>query len=166
VRAELPGLDQIDELDTQLSVRVPPEYIDRYGHMNVKYYLEISARAFDGILEEIGIDSAYRTERRMGVFAAEHHIRYLAELHEGSEISAHIRVLDRSDKAAHLMTFIVDRSNARLSSIVELILLHVDTERRRAVPFPLDIASELDRHIAKTQASWNAPTIGAMGVRR
>jgi acyl-CoA thioester hydrolase len=103
----------------------------------------------------------------MGVFTAEHHLHYSSELHEGEKVSVHSRVLARSDKAAHLMAFLLDRTHGRLANTLELVLVHVDLDTRRATPMPEDVAAGFDRYVAETSAlGWAAPVCGAMGARR
>ena len=142
-------------------------FIDSNGHMNIRHYLELDAAATTHLIEDLGIDDSYRAERRLGVFTAEHHLVYLSELYEGDAISVHTRVLARSDKAVHLMAFLLDRSRERLANTLELTLVHVDMDSRRPIPMPPDVASGFDRHIASSDAiTWPAPVCGVMGVRR
>lgn len=91
--------------------------------MNIRHYLELDAEGTEVICEDVGVDDAYRARRRMGVFTAEHHLRYFSELQEGETVSVHARVLERSDKAAHLMAFLLDRTHGRLANTLELVLV-------------------------------------------
>lgn len=150
-----------------LTGTVAPDYIDVNGHMNIRHYLEYGAVAADMVCRDVGIDDAYRAGRRMGVFTVEHHLRYFSEMHEGEEFSAHTRALERSDKAVHLMTFLLDASNRRVSNTLEILLIHVGMDTRRPTPIPLDIAEGWDRHIKESvELDWSAPVCGVIGIRR
>ncbi|MBQ0923519.1 thioesterase family protein [Saccharopolyspora endophytica] len=104
--------------------------------------------------------------RRLGIFAAEHHLSYHRELREGEKFSVHLRPVERSDKALHLVAMLLDRTNESLSCTLETVLVHVDLDSRRATSFPADISSKLDQEFAEyAGVDWPAPLCGAMGVR-
>lgn len=163
----LPAYDDVLGLPTLIEDTVPPSFIDVNGHMNVRHYLDYGAIGAGVLCDRVGIDDEYRARRRMGVFTAEHHIRYAAEMHEGSRFSVHTRVLDRSGRAAHLLSFILDRDREVLSCTIEILLVHVGMDSRRPIEFPADIAAGLDAEIATgREADWPAPVCGVMGIRR
>jgi acyl-CoA thioester hydrolase len=164
---KLPGFDQVMELPVLVEATVTPDHIDVNGHMNIRHYLELDTSSVIVICEDIGIDDTYRTQRWMGVFTAEHHLRYYREMQEGAKLAVHARVLARTDKAAHLMAFLVDGTNERLANTLELVLVHVDLESRRATPMPDDIADGFYRYVQQSaELTWEAPVCGVMGVRR
>lgn len=162
-----PTFEQVMGLPALVETSVSPDFIVENGHMNIRHYLELDARSTTVLVEELGIDHAYRRDRRMGVFTAEHHLRYFSEMHEGEKISVHPRVLGRSAKVVHMMAFLLDRTNQRLANTLELVLVHVDMDTRRPVSMPDDIASGFDRWLADDAVvSWAAPVCGVMGLRR
>ena len=66
-----------------------------------------------------------------------------------------------------MMSFVMDRNGRRLSSTLEIALIHVDLATRRPSTMPTVIASGFDRHISwSSELDWPAPVCGAMGVRR
>ena len=163
----LPAYDDLLALPVSAEAVVDPSHIDANGHMNVRFYLEYTALGTAGLVEELGITDSYRGDRRMGLFTAEHHLRYFSELHEGDKLSVHVRVLDRGARAAHLMAFLLDRTRDCLSNTLELTVVHVDMDTRQPVPFPDDIAAGFDQLVDASHAlDWAAPVCGAMGVRR
>ncbi|MEV3964408.1 thioesterase family protein [Nocardia sp. NPDC050193] len=163
----IPTAQQIREIPPALSAAVTGREIDDNGHMNVVHYLDLGSQAADVLMRELGVDENYRRERRLGVFTAEHHLVYYSELREGDPFSVHVQVLERSDKAMHLMTFLVDDKSDKLSNTLEIMLVHVDLALRRASPLPDDLAAALDRRIAASRAlSWPAPTCGSLRIRR
>ncbi|MEU1525470.1 thioesterase family protein [Nocardia rhamnosiphila] len=163
----IPTAGQIREIAPSLAATVTAREIDDNGHMNVLHYLDHSSRGADILVRSVGIDEGYRRDRKLGLFTTEHHLTYYSELLEGDPFTVHVRVLDRSDKAVHLICFLVDRLRDKLSNTLEIMLVHVDLERRRASPMPSDIMAAIDHHIAVSGAlSWAAPTCGSLRIRR
>jgi acyl-CoA thioester hydrolase len=163
----IPTLAQITRLSHPVTGTVSGEFIDSNGHMNVLHYLEFASDGADAVVRHVGIDDAYRGDRRLGVFTAEHHLRYYSEMVEGDEFAVYGRFLGRSSKVIHLMTFVTDRGRQRLACTLEIVLVHVDLETRRPVEIPADVAGALDRSIdAMKMLGWSAPVCGAMGIRR
>jgi acyl-CoA thioester hydrolase len=135
--------------------------------MNVVHYLDFGSIAADARVRQIGIDDAYRADREFGLFTAEYHLRYYSELIEHDTADLYARVLDCSPKVVHMISFIVDQRQQRLSATLEIILVHVDLRRRRPVAMPADIAAGFEEHTRYSSAlDWSAPVCGAMGVRR
>ena len=163
----LPTFEQVLAIPDPTEATVTADLIDLNGHMNIVHYLYQGSVGADAIMQRSGLDQSYRSERGMALFTAEHHLAYLSELREGDKFSVHARILGRTDKAVHLMTFLLDRSRQRLSNTLEIMLVHVDLTTRRAVAIPDDIAAGLDKYIAQSDAlDWAAPTSGAIAVRR
>ncbi|OBH84677.1 hypothetical protein A5679_26510 [Mycobacterium scrofulaceum] len=163
----LPSAAQVAQLPCAIARTVSRDLIDGNGHMNVLHYLDFGSTAADALVREIGIDDAYRADRQVGLFTVEHHLRYYSELIEDDTADLYARVLDRSPKVVHMMSFAVDRYRQRLSATLEMVLVHVDLTRRLPVTMPVDIAAVFDEHVRYSSIlEWAAPVCGAMGVRR
>lgn len=162
----LPSYQQVLELEPLLTGEVSPDFIDVNGHMNIRHYLDYCATSADAICRSVGIDDDYRAQRRMGVFTAEHHIRYFSEMHEGGKFSVHTLFLGRSGKAGHLLAFLLDRDREALACTVEIVLVHVGMDTRRPVEFPQDVAAAIDGWVSEAaKVSWPVPLSGSMGLR-
>ncbi|MEV0354905.1 thioesterase family protein [Nocardia sp. NPDC050697] len=160
-----PTAEQIQNLPAALTASVTAAHTDGNGHMNVLHYLDHNSRGADALVRAVGVDESYR-QRGAGLFTAEHHLVYYSELREGDEFSVHPRVLERSSKAIHMMTFLLDTGRARLANTLEIMLVHVDLGARRASPLPGDIAAGLDERLDRSRAlGWPAPICGAMRIR-
>jgi acyl-CoA thioester hydrolase len=166
-RQVLPPIDDVTALPTRVGGSVEADFIDVNGHMNVRYYLGLAAAGASAWCEQVGIDDAYRRQRRLGVFTSEHHIRYFSEMHEGGRFSVHVAAVDKSEKVVQLASMLVDLDNRVLACCVEIILVHVDMDSRRPGPLPQDIVTRIDSEIAATSAlGWSLPLSGAIGIRR
>jgi acyl-CoA thioester hydrolase len=94
--------------------RVPAEWIDYNGHMNVAYYTLAFDQALDEILEErLGIGETLAREGRMGPMALQTQIHYLGELLEGTEFACDFQLLDADAKRIHMFMTMI---NLRLIS--------------------------------------------------
>lgn len=162
----LPTYEQVSEIPAALKWEIPPEYLDENLHMNIQHYFEMCARAVGDFCTGVGIGDDYPQERGLGVFTAEQHLRYLAEVRLGQDVSVHVRPLERSAKALHLMAFLLNRSSGKLAFTFEVTVVHVGMDSRRPADFPDDIAGALDDALGKTALDWPAPVCGVMGVRR
>ena len=163
----LPSYEEICMLPAAIKSVVGPEFIDSNQHMNIAHYFAMGARGAQTALEEAGATRDYLAQHLLGFFTVEHHLRYYAELTEGEEMSVHPRVLERSDKAIHLVSLLVNDSQGRLANTVEIVVVHVDLETRRPTPMPDDLALSLDTTLGEHRSlAWEAPLCGSMGVRR
>lgn len=163
----MPSYKQVLELPSQVEREVPPSFEDGNGHMNIRHYLELSASAAEVLLERVGVDDDYRGKRGLGVFTAEHHLRYLAETAVGESISVHAMLLERSSSAIHGMAFLLNRTRRLLSHTFEVTLVHVSLTTRRPTRMPDDIAVAVDKEIARDSSiTWDPPVSGLLGVRR
>jgi acyl-CoA thioester hydrolase len=114
---------------------VPPEWIDRNGHVNVTYYLVASEQATAGLYGELGLDEAMRARSGCGMFAAEHHMIYKTELRESDRMLVTALLLDCSDNGIHFLNCILRGSDRVLAAAVENLELHVNLAKRRVEPF-------------------------------
>jgi acyl-CoA thioester hydrolase len=99
-------------------------------------------------------------------FTAEHHVTYLAELRTGDTMSARVRLLGRSERAAHVLVYLLDETHERVACVVEEIFLHIDLETRLTAPWPDEVASALDARVAEHEAlPFAATTSGSLALR-
>ncbi len=81
-------------------------------------------------------------------------------------LSTRVRLLGRSERAAHALVYLLDESHERLSFVMEEIFLHIDMETRRTAPWPEDVAAALDKRIAADSAlPWEPDVSGSMSLR-
>ncbi len=160
-----PDTDVVRTLPICHEAEVTQDFIDVNGHMNITQYLRLGAEAVDLALRAAGMDDDYRQHRRLSCFAVEHHLTYRAEMHLGEKITVHPQLLARSERAAHAMVYLVDATNDRLANTLEVVLVHVDMDTRRAVPFPAEVAANLDAMVERHVAVLDPPVCGVMGVR-
>ena len=161
----MPTVAQVEELPSLMERRIPPEWQDLNGHVNVRHYLELYDAASWPMLAGFGLDERMFLERRLGLFDLEHHLWYLAEMHVGDVVTVHSRLVNRSTKRFHGVMFVVNRTRGQLASVFEYVSSGADLEARRTAPLPPEFAAELDRQIAADSAlSWPAPVCGVISA--
>jgi acyl-CoA thioester hydrolase len=161
----MPSAENVLELPSLLTATVPPEWEDMNGHVNVRHYVALYDEAGWPMLEWLGIDSDYFRNERQGLFDHEHHTWFLAEMHVGDRVSAHARLLARSDKRFHGVVFLVNITQRRLACVVEFVSTGADLESRRTAALPDAVKARLDEIIAAHDAlAWQAPRCGVMSA--
>ncbi len=160
-----PTYDQLAGLPAYAEQPVPIAFEDVNGHLNVRHYTGIASEGLDEALVEQGIPQNWPAQGH-ACFSAEHHLIYLNELRTGDKMSTRVRLLGRSERAAHALVYLLDESHRRLSFVMEEIFLHIDMGTRHTAPWPEDVAAALDRRIAEhTALPWEPDVSGSMALR-
>jgi acyl-CoA thioester hydrolase len=160
-----PTYDQLVDLPAYVEQPVPIAFEDVNGHLNVRHYTGIASEGLDESLVPLGIPQSWPAQGH-ACFSAEHHLTYLAELRTGDRMSSRVRLLGRSERAAHALVYLLDDTHRRLSYVTEEVFLHIDMATRRTAPWPEDVAAALDRRIAEDGAlPWDADTKGCLKLR-
>ena len=97
-----PTYDQLIDLPAYVEQPVPMPFEDINGHLNVRHYIGIASEGLDESLVEVGIPQMWPLSHGHACFTAEHHVTYLNELRTGDTMSARVRLLGRSERAAHV----------------------------------------------------------------
>jgi acyl-CoA thioester hydrolase len=147
--------------------RVPPEWIDYNGHMNVAYYLMAIDKALDDVFEVLGMGLPYVEQRRMGPMALVNQIHYLDELLEGQEFVCDLQVLDADHKRMHYFVTMHHLSKGTVAAVFEALSINVDLEKRRSAAYPDDVRATLEAVLKAHAGLPRPPQIGAtIGIRR
>ena len=161
-----PSYAELAALPSYAARSVPAAFEDVNGHLNIRHYVGIASEGLDESLVECGIPQKWPTVAGSGVFTAEHHMSYLDELRTGDKISVRVRLVGRSERAVHVLVYLLDDTHERLSYVMEEIFLHVSMETRRTAPWPADVAAKIDDRLAEHQAlGFDSPVSGSMALR-
>ncbi|WP_340537461.1 thioesterase family protein [Nocardioides sp. GXZ039] len=161
-----PTYDQLAALPAFVEQPVPMSFEDINGHLNVRHYIGIASEGLDESLVDLGIPQNWPTAAGHACFSAEHHATYLAELRTGTTMSARVRLLGRSERAAHAIVYLLDETAKQVSFVMEEIFLHIDMGTRHTAPWPNDVAANLDRQIASDAAlPFESPLSGSLALR-
>ncbi|MEI5671684.1 MULTISPECIES: thioesterase family protein [unclassified Nocardioides] len=144
----LPTYDDLAALPAYSDRRVPVAFEDINGHMNVKHYIGIASEGLDEALTEVGIPTNW-ADKGFAVFSAEHHLTYVNELLTGDNVSVRVRLIGRSERAIHVVVYLLDDTHKQLSYVMEEIFLHIDMTTRKTSPWPEDVATKVDARVAE-----------------
>ena len=148
--------------------KVPPEWIDYTGHMNVTYYTLAFDNALDEILDErLGIGESLAREGRFGPMALQTQIHYLGELLEGTGFACDFQLLDADPKRIHFFLTMVNLETAAVAATYESLSMNVDLHARRSAPYP-DWAPARSGRLPALHATLPRPPLAGnpLGIRR
>ena len=124
--------------------------------MNLAYYVLVFDGATDLACDAAGLGVAHRRETRTGVFAAETHILYRAELLLGDHVRVQSQVVGADHKRVHIAHEM--RRGGDTVAQQELMLLHVNLDTRRVTPFPPKVLAQVSAlaasHARLPQPDW------------
>lgn len=164
-RVNHPSYEQLAALPAYAEQPVPVAFEDVNGHLNVRHYTGIASEGLDESLVPLGIPQNWPALGH-ACFSAEHHLTYLSELRTGDRMSSRVRLLGRSERAAHALVYLLDDTHQQVSYVMEEIFLHISMATRRTEPWPDDVAANLDRRIAEdAQLPWAPSVSGCLALR-
>ncbi|MBT4077480.1 MAG: carnitine 3-dehydrogenase [Gammaproteobacteria bacterium] len=142
------------QLPITVSRQVPQSWTDYNGHMNETNYLESSSQVTDAFMELIGADANYIASG-YSYFTAETHIRYLAEVKAGENISITTQVLTGEGKKMKLFHRIF-ATNGDMVATCETLQLHMDL-KARCTSLPSAAVAEKLNFYAKAHSEMSSP---------
>jgi acyl-CoA thioester hydrolase len=154
----LPSYDEVLGLPAPPARTVPAEFGDGNGHLNVRHYLGIFDDAEWALFDAFGAGHEASSAGVGGMFALEQHLTYRREVLVGDEVAVHVRMLARSDKLVHFVSYLLNRTRTEVAASMEALEAYVAYDSRRASPFSAQALGVLDGWIAQ-QARLPAPAL-------
>jgi acyl-CoA thioesterase FadM len=147
---------------------IEPGWIDYNGHLRDAYYGVIMSFAIDAVMDEIGLDAAYRRRTGCTLYTLETHLHYLHEVKRTDVLTVATTILDADAKRIHMgLRFSCPRVNEPVA-VGDAMLLHVHQgESPASAPFPDDLAQRL-RHLTvppAVAAEWT-PASRKIAIKR
>lgn len=131
------------------------------GHMNIRWYMALFDAGGQASFAHMGWTLDFIQQNQSGIFALQHVIRYLAEVRLGDTVSIFVRILGRSEKRMHFISFMVNETQHKLAATLEGIAMSIDLNIRRSAPWHPELAASLDAFIeAHHKLNWDAPVCG------
>jgi acyl-CoA thioester hydrolase len=123
---------------------VDADWIDYNGHLRDAYYGLVQSYATDDVMDQLGLDAAYRAATHGTLYTLELHLHYLHEVKAGDELTVSSLVLDCDRKRIHLGSVFRCTRVAKPVATAESLLLHVrQADKPAAAVFPEAIAARL-----------------------
>ena len=122
---------------------VLPEWIDLNDHMNVAYYLLAFDQAVDALWARFGITEDYVRNHDSSTIAAESHVTWQREIHEGDQFIVTSQVLAWDDKRIHQFQRMYHADEGFLAATCEWMNLHFNPAVRRVLPWPKEIRARI-----------------------
>jgi len=128
---------------------VYPWQLDHMDHMNVQFYTARFDEATWHLFAALGMSTSYFKTQRRGMAALEQRTLYKKELHAGALIRISSELLEAKPKTIRFLHRMYDTESGEEAASSELVGAHLDTDARKAVPFPEEIAKRQREFIAK-----------------
>ncbi|MBM3505553.1 MAG: hypothetical protein FJX65_17015 [Alphaproteobacteria bacterium] len=119
---------------------VAADWIDYNGHMNVAYYSLAFDRAYDQLLERLGMDEGYRQRTGCSSFTLESHLCFLQEVRLGDSLRFTCWLLDHDAKRLHFFGEMTQIERGYVAATHEWVALHVDLTTRRSTAMHAPLA--------------------------
>ena len=142
---------------------IAPEWIDYNGHVRDAYYGLMVSYALDALMDQLGMDAAYREQSDASLYTVETHTHFLREISANDVVEVRVRVLGADEVRLHTALELVCDGKEKPSATCEAMLVHVSTSPTvRIAPFPPQVAAA----IAKLRQDTAAMAAAGPGSRR
>ncbi|HHC07245.1 MAG TPA: thioesterase [Actinobacteria bacterium] len=118
--------------------------LDHMGHLNIRFYQAMFEAACWQLYGALGLTPGWMRDHGRGMAAVEQHILYRAELGAGALVVVDTEVTEVGDKILRFVHHLRDLEADVEAAVSEFVAVHLDTERRRAVPLPGFVGERVD----------------------
>ena len=128
---------------------IDPSWIDYNGHLRDAYYGLIASLAIDAVMDDLGLDAAYRARTHCTLYTLEVHLNYLAEIKAADALRVQSSILDFDQKRLQIGCRFACPRVASAAATDEMLLLHVQQGAKpAAAPFPAEVMAKLKEYKA------------------
>jgi acyl-CoA thioester hydrolase len=130
-----------DRDETAVTYRgvVYPWHCDQVGHMNVMWYVGKFDEATWNLFLRVGITPGYLRSNHRGMAAVDQHIEYRRELHAGDVVAIRSELLQVEGRKIRFRHQMTNEETGEVAAVTTLLGVHMDTQARKACPFPPEI---------------------------
>ena len=128
---------------------VYPHQCDHLGHMNVMYYVGKFDEATWQMFAGIGITPGYMCLQHCGVAAVHQVITYRRELRAGDLLTVRTGILEINPKLIRFYHEMTNDETGDIAATTVITGLHMDTQSRKACPFPAEIIQRAKEQIVE-----------------
>jgi acyl-CoA thioester hydrolase len=134
-----------------------PAWIDYNGHLRDAYYGVALSHALDDVMDQLGLDAAYRGRTRCTLYTLELHLHYLHEVKAADDLQIATTVLDADHKRLHVGCRFTRGGSGAAVATAEAMLLHVHQgEKASSAAFPAEVEARLQslKVAPEARAAW------------
>jgi acyl-CoA thioester hydrolase len=123
---------------------IAPEWIDYNGHVRDAYYGLMVSYALDSLMDQLGMDAAYREQSGCTLYTVETHTHFLREIGANDQVEVRVRVLGGDEVRLHTALELFCDGSQKPSATCEAMMVHVSqTPTVRTAPFPQQVAAAI-----------------------
>jgi acyl-CoA thioester hydrolase len=137
------------ELSITYRGTVYPWQCDQMGHMNVMYYVGKFDEATWQMFAGIGVTPSYMRLQGCGVAAVHQVITYRRELRAGDLLTIRTGILEINPKLIRFYHEMTNDETGEIAATTVITGLHMDTQSRKACPFPEEVIQRAKRQIVE-----------------
>ena len=115
--------------------------------MNVMYYVGKFDEATWQMFGAIGVTPGYMRDNNRGVAAVRQVITYRRELRAGDLLTIRTGILEMNTKQIRFYHEMTNDESGELAATTVITGIHMDTQRRKACPFPDEVVERASRMI-------------------
>ena len=124
---------------------IEPAWIDFNGHVRDAYYALVASYAVDDVMDQLGLDAAYRERTHCTLYTLEEHLHYLHEVKSSDDLTVSTLILDFDSKRIHVGCRFISSRVSEPVATAEMMLLHVHQgDKPTAASFPDEISARLE----------------------
>lgn len=133
---------------------VYPWHCDHMGHMNVMWYVGKFDEGTWNLIAGLGLTAAWLRDNHRGMAAVDQRIAYQRELRAGETVVIRSGVLEVRPKVLRFAHRMFNAETGELAAVTQLVGAFIDTEARRALPFPAEIADKARGRLVTMELPW------------
>jgi acyl-CoA thioester hydrolase len=124
---------------------IEPALIDFNGHVRDAYYALVASYAVDDVMDQLGLDAAYRERTHCTLYTLEEHLHYLHEVKSSDDLRVTTSILDFDSKRIHVGCRFISSRLSEPVATAEMMLLHVHQgDKPAAASFPDEVSARLE----------------------
>jgi acyl-CoA thioester hydrolase len=124
---------------------IEPAWIDFNGHVRDAYYALVASYAVDDVMDQLGLDAAYRERTHCTLYTLEEHLHYLHEVKSSDDLTVSTSILDFDRKRIHVGCRFISSRVSEPVATAEMMLLHVHQgDKPTVASFPDEISARLE----------------------
>ena len=124
---------------------IEPAWIDFNGHVRDAYYALVASYAVDDVMDQLGLDAAYRERTHCTLYTLEEHLHYLHEVKSSDDLTVSTLILDFDSKRIHVGCRFISSRVSEPVATAEMMLLHVHQgDKPTAASFPDEVSARLE----------------------